>query len=777
MIYAASLMSPIRKAYGDKCYATQVQKIVDQMSLDPKVSQMDACVLGPKDVTGINKTKVLAALKTKHPDVCVIYIYSKDKEGELLDVKFKKCIKKITADSMRDAIDEYLGAQNISEREHTGGRDAMVEQPATPSKRRAPVMSEAMKGGLFKDHTRDEEETTVSSYDEEAELNYKSDILGRRIYYDDDGNELSPAQVEAQKEKVSARMQKEAREAAEKARIEAEETERLREAEEAVTKAQNKSTSASPTKEIEVEVYVDSDGEEVGPNFPGATKVVKKKLVPNENYIPQSTPRETVERAKSRMELNIENIKDFHDWDYYTQCLKRDAVMRELLEENATFQGVVQMLNVLDTEIKGVFYDRGLTTEQKFEKIMDIGNKRSQLMATHNDIVSKKVMEIVETITSSARRVTEELVVEHRDALEMLNKQDRNLMDESHISKAIDSRSAIVIELMSLHRSVLSLLHTVGADVQDFIVNMNKNLPSDNEFINSMVGKAGIVNIPTNTQEIANKLMGVIRETVAEKPGTLAALDKYVTDFIDAIVRMLKSDEDIIEEQQQMIRLLKAHKVEDIVVVDGVLKSVLNVFVGADGSGRTATTLVWAGCQTRRRNTLVIDLSNNSKVEDYGVNTVDLDTFMRSRIDKPLCVVRGKVADIEELGDLVVELKTRLDYYAYIDIVLDDTQVDYVKFLADESLTVNYITDCTNESIAKIAAVYSQVVTNNVAYKLIMIDPPVSVLDIANRAGVDPTSTKCISIPYVQKVKTCSVVHDVPYEYPEVRAVYEEAFR
>ena len=292
-----------------------------------------------------------------------------------------------------------------------------------------------------------------------------------------------------------------------------------------------------------------------------------------------------------------------------------------------------------------------------------------------------------------------------------------------------------------------------------------------------MVGKAGIVNIPTNTQEIANKLMGVIRETVAEKPGTLAALDRYVTDFIDAIVRMLKSDEDIIEEQQQMIRLLKAHKVEDVVVVDGVLKSVLNVFVGADGSGRTATTLVWAGCQTRRRNTLVIDLSNNSKVEDYGVNTVDLDTFMRSRIDKPLCVVRGKVADIEELGDLVVELKTRLDYYAYMDIVLDDTQVDYVKFLADESLTVNYITDCTNESIAKIADVYSQVVTNNVAYKLIMIDPPVSVLDIANRAGVDPTSTKCISIPYVQKVKTCSVVHDVPYEYPEVRAVYEEAFR
>lgn len=108
MIFAASLAAPIKKAYGEKAMATTVQNIISQMNLDPKLSQMDACVLGVKDVKGINRAKVQAALRTKHPDVCVIYIYSSDKEGELIDAPFKELLKKISADSMRSVIDKFL---------------------------------------------------------------------------------------------------------------------------------------------------------------------------------------------------------------------------------------------------------------------------------------------------------------------------------------------------------------------------------------------------------------------------------------------------------------------------------------------------------------------------------------------------------------------------------------------------------------------------------------------------------------------------------------------
>ena len=81
MIYAASLGSPLKKAYGDKCYVTSVTTITENMKLDSSVSGLYVCVFGPKDVVGINRTKVQAAANGKHPSVCIIYVYTKDKEA------------------------------------------------------------------------------------------------------------------------------------------------------------------------------------------------------------------------------------------------------------------------------------------------------------------------------------------------------------------------------------------------------------------------------------------------------------------------------------------------------------------------------------------------------------------------------------------------------------------------------------------------------------------------------------------------------------------------
>ena len=103
--------------------------------------------------------------------------------------------------------------------------------------------------------------------------------------------------------------------------------------------------------------------------------------------------------------------------------------------------------------------------------------------------------------------------------------------------------------------------------------------------------------------------------------------------------------------------------------------------------------------------------------------------------------------------------------------------MDYAGVLCEEALSVNFITNCTNESIASTAKCYKSIKNSNIARKLLLVDPPVSVLELAKRAGIDPLVTRCISIPSVQRVKTCSIMHDAPYEYAEVRAAYEEAFR
>ena len=782
MIYVASLAAPVKRAYGELCMNTSVPRIIEQMPLDPKVSNMDVVVLGVKDVAGINRTKVQSAVKSKNPDVCVIYIYSKEKEGEIIDIPFKRCLKKITPNTIKTVIDEFIGEQSIKAGSVVSRDNYIVkEEPKENDRKRRLTPVSGVKGNLLKSVEEEEEETPDENpicTDEVLGLQYKENFLGEREYFDENGKKMSPAQLQSHKDKVAARLEEEAamQEAAAKATgftggSEDDDNDDM------VVNVPGRSPDKPRTKVEKVTIYVDDNGNEVGPNFPGAHPEEVTRVVPNEEYQPKSTPKETFERAKSNLERNIDEIRNFHDWGYFKEAMSKDAIVRELLEENATYQGTVQMLNVLDAEIKGIYYDRGLSANQKFEKIMEIGGKRAQLMAVHNDIISKKVIDIIDAITISARRTVEDLVAEHRDAIETLNKKDLDLMDESQVNEVISKRSSIIVELMAAYRGVISLLQVLEVDVREYIVDLDKNLPSDNEFINQMFGASAQLLIPTNTAEIANKLMDIILNTVSAKPGSLAALGKYIRDFISSTVELLNSDQEIIEHQQNLIRLLKAHRVEDAVVIDGILKNILNVYIGADDTGRTATTLTWSGVLSRRRNTLLVDMSKNSKLKDYGVKPVDLHTFMNERIDKPLCVVAGQPTDMEELMEVVRELKTRLDYYAHINVVFDDTQITEAAAVSDEALSVNFITNCTNSSIETMKNCYAKINMNNVARKLIMIDRPVSVLEVAKRVGVDPTLTKCVTIPNMLRIKTCAVMNDAPYEYEDVRSIYEEAFR
>lgn len=748
MIYAASLGSPLKKAYGDKCYVTSVTTITENMKLDSSVSGMDVCVFGPKDVVGINRTKVQAAANGKHPSVCIIYVYTKDKEAAMLDVPFKKQIKKIDADSMRDCVDEYIDAHTVGVKKAPTSRDSRVSKPITSKPVDHALASGGIKGKLLRNTAgsttkmSDKKSSDELLFDPALELYYYLDPIGQMIYCDKDTRRsLSRAEVQEQKEIIAQRVSEET------ATAEAEEED-------------------IEEEDIPVKLPVRGGLEEES-----ATPVEPIKPV---NPVTQTTPTESVDDRTARtFEKNLESISDFHDWGLLKEALSKDVVVRQLLEENSTFQGVVQMLSVMDTEIKTIYRDAGLTAEQKFEKMLEIGGKRSTLMATHNDIVSRKVIDIMEAVTISARRTVEELLAEHRQAIEQITVADKNIMDETELNRLIEKRTNAVVELLTVTKSIVQLYQAMDLEVNDIILTLDKNLPSDNEFINNMVGSAAQILTPTNTKSLAFTLMKALQS----KREILTLLQGQVDSVIDAVHNLLQKDEAIIEYQQHMIKVLKAHRVEDVVVLDSVLKNILHIYVGTEGTGRTATTLTWAGCQSRRRNTLLIDLTGNNKLRDYGVEPVMLDDFLRERIDRQLCVVEGVIDDVEERVEFVHELKTRLDYYAYIDVVLDVDQMDFVNMLAEEALTINYITDCTNDSLEDIETCYASTEVENVARKLLLIDPPIDVLKLANKVGADVTMIKCVTIPNLRKIKMCSVTGEAPYEYREVRSVFEEAFR
>lgn len=754
MIYSAKLAAPVKKAYGERCYGTNIQKICEQLSLDPEVSGMEACVLCPKDVAGIMRKKVQLAIEDKNPDVCIIYIYNNEKEADLVDTPFKKQVKKTTPDVVKDIVEDCMGNYLLSAKKTVVSRDAKVTKTINSKPEDVQVTAGGLKGGLFKNKAaaakKDNQEVGDElKYDVALDLWYKIDALGNQVYINKKtGKEMTKMQVEARKTRIKQGSYKLPKTLPEGVRPDPADAENVEIPDDLVV---------GDIEDEEDDIPVNL-GEPKEPEAP----VVEEPVKPN-----------LEERVESDFERNLKEVSNFHDWGLFKEAMSKDAAIRQLLEENTTYQGVVQMLSVLDTEIKTTYYDKGLTSQQKFEKVLEIGNKRSMLMATHNDILARKVLDVIDAVTIGARRTVNDLLDEHRKSMEQITVSKEGLFDETELHRLVDMRSKAMCELLALVKSTIQLYQAMDLEVSDVILDMDKRLPSDNEYINEMVGSAAEVLTPTNSMELARTMMRALQE----KREAFVLMEEQVRKVIDSIRELFDRDEAIIQYQQHITQMLKAHRVEDAVIIDSVIKNILNVYIGQRGSGLTATALTWSGCLARRRNTLLIDLSNESKLGDYGEDVVDLNEFMRQRIDRPLCVVAGTVPDVEALSELITELKTRLDYYAHINVILDSTQLEYAKVLAKESLTVNYITNCTKDNMEEMGNVYASVDVNNVAQKVLMVNPTIDVLKVAEYMNIDVTSTKCVSIPDVPKIKSCGVLQDKPYEYVGVRTVFEEAFK
>ena len=752
MIYTAKLAAPVKKAYGERCYGTNIQKICEQLSLDPEVSGMEACVLCPKDVAGIMRKKVQLAIEDKNPDVCVIYIYNNEKEADLVDTPFKKQVKKTTPDVVKDIVEDCMGNYLLSAKKTVVSRDAKVTKTINSKPEDVQVTAGGLKGGLFKNKAaaakKDNQEVGDElKYDVALDLWYKIDALGNQIYINKKtGKEMTKMQVEARKTRIKQGSYKLPKTLPEGVRPDPADAENVEIPDDLVVR---------DIEDDDIPVNLEEPEEPESP-------VVEEPVKPN-----------LEERVESDFERNLKEVSNFHDWGLFKEAMSKDAAIRQLLEENTTYQGVVQMLSVLDTEIKTTYYDKGLTSQQKFEKVLEIGNKRSTLMATHNDILARKVLNVIDAVTIGARRTVNDLLDEHRKSMEQITVSKEGLFDETELHRLVDMRSKAMCELLALVKSTIQLYQAMDLEVSDVILDMDKRLPSDNEYINEMVGSAAEVLTPTNSMELARTMMRALQE----KREAFVLMEEQVRKVIDSIRELFDRDEAIIQYQQHITQMLKAHRVEDADIIETVIKNILKDYISQRDSGLTATALTWSGCLARRRNTLLIDLSNESKLGDYGEDVVDLDEFMRQRIDRPFCVVAGTVPDVEALTELITELKTRLDYYAHINVILDSTQLEYAKVLAKESLTVNYITNCTKDNMEEMGNVYASVDVNNVAQKVLMVNPTIDVLKVAEYMNIDVTSTKCISIPDVPKIKSCGVLQDKPYEYVGVRTVFEEAFK
>lgn len=689
MVYAASLNIPVKKALKKQAMQSNITKICSQMVIDPDTTAMDVVFFGPRDLNGPNLSKIQSALESKHPDICVIYIYEKESERDLIDCEYKRACKKIKDSIIVEAFEEFVGQHKI-------------------------------RSGKQK----------ISSSDFEVP----------------DSDQIGDVTAEVQEKAKYTRFQ------------EAPATAEMEPGDDEIVEAPE--LDLPP---IDTSVFTEP------PVVPMDTDTsISDPLNGDASRIPEVVTSASIERS-------LERLNSFEDWGLFKEHLHKDSIVKELLNENTEYVGLVNMLDVLDKRIQAIFRDPALTEDMKFDQIKAIGLERSVVRAATNSLNVEKAISIITTIVLSAKRTVEEKIQSLDVALYKISTDKKAIMDTSYIDKAIAERTAVQLELLTISRGIVDLYKSIDNLVTEEILDLDKNLPSANAFINEMVKPIGTqIFTPQNTSALTQKLMQALQSNRL----VASQLEDSVNAVIETLFALCEKDEVIIRYQQNLINLLQAHRVEDVVIVNSLLQQSLRLFTGADNSGRSATAITWSGILSRRQNSILVDLTGRAKFKDYGITPMSLEDFLTSRPEKQfLCVEADHKPSPEEIQDIVNELKSRLNYYPYINVIVAPEDELIIDQLSENAKCIYYITDCSTQSISVMKDTVKKHTTKNIARHLVTIDTPVSPLMIAESIGVKATSTRIIPIPNVPAVRACALRHDRPYEYDDVLRIYEEAFR
>lgn len=642
MIYGASLGPFVKKALPGRAFQTNVNKIIESLPIDPKESNMDAIILGPKDMNGVLGRMLEEALKKKHSDIKVIFFYQKDTEAALISGDVKKIrISKVTIEDIEEAINQTLDPNEI-------GQDSRVWE----------------------------------SGDNRTYTNQTDAIT-----------ELIP----------------------------------------------NEAGSVETLANLEVAAAVE-------PNL-----VVTKSI-----------------------EQRVAEMGEFSDFNFFKQSFEKDGIFKELLQENTKYADLVNLLESLDQKIAHIFTDISITAELRFELVKQISVDRSAYKGLQSNIVADKVISIMGAVVKSAEATLDSRIDTIRKAMDTISTVKLVFADQSRLQEIIDSRLAVQMDLMELSKEIIEVYQAMDQGVMDLLHHFDEEPPSDIAYINELMKPVKSLFKPQNIAAISNKVIGDLQKNKV----SLSIMEDKIKSLINLVFKLCEEDATIIDYQQKLINLLMTQRVEDVVIVDNIIKNALRIFVGPSDTGRTATAVIWSGIMSRRQNTLLLDLTGNSKLSQYGMESVPLEGFLKDRLERPLLCVDGNLDEqLDVIDEVVAEIKTRLNYYSHIHIILDASQTALLSRLAASALVVHYITDCTPRGTKLLKQAIEAFTEENIAQKVILIDPPIDPIRMLSELSIDPLIVKLIILPRLQYIKACSLNHTKPFESQEIVEVFEEAFR
>lgn len=472
------------------------------------------------------------------------------------------------------------------------------------------------------------------------------------------------------------------------------------------------------------------------------------------------------------IESRLKNVKSIIDLNDTFKSIDQDVIIKNIIKENSNYFSAVNTMEFLDIQIRNIYYDKTRSNQERLAEIQDIIRKRSALKDVNNNMLADKVISIIELTTTTCSNIIAEKLADIQEGLDKIVSPMTVLADNDTLNKMIQKRLDYYQELQTTINQLENLYSLIDTVARDTVKKFEEDVPTSDTYINSFLEPVTNLYRPLNTE----KLIQQISESILKNQMKFEVVEVKIKQLINILFRICSLDTDIIKNQENTINLLKANRVEDIIIPTTIVKAFTRIVAGGEDSGKTATAIILAGISSRVKDTLVIDFSSNSKLSDYGIVATDLMEYLSDRKSSSLTFLTSDVVTIDDFLGIIESLKELTAMYGSIFFIFDDKKEELLKEASKECMSVTIVSNCSDRSQNSAKNIYSNIDKTNTAVKVALIDPPIDSINLASQIA-DLLTTKLITLPHSNTIRGCAIKKMKPYENTDICLIYKEAFK
>ena len=441
----------------------------------------------------------------------------------------------------------------------------------------------------------------------------------------------------------------------------------------------------------------------------------------------------------SNIVKRIKSAGSVADVSIIAREIQATTLIKDLVESNSTYAGIEEKLKSLNDIIMNILSDvRIKSLDERLSKIRAILHDKAFFASKGDTLIEQRLEEVIDAICSQ----TSALLQTRLDEIDTAIRRSRECKDmgtnNTRLSGLNEIRANLTLELRTLETEIADIFRSTDRLIISTATKLSEasDKITDNEMINTQLKARESYIISDETHTAVRAALELASDKVPEE---FKVLKLKVVSMTKLLSKLCDVDNEIIAAQQVLINFLKSKNVEDSVIVEGLLKKALRVYIGSEGTGTTIIPYLLSRYKSRQNaNVLIVDLTGFEKYKDYGIQYTNIDSYLAEMNQKEFMLVAGSIDNsIEAAQRIVTTLIKAADYYRIINVVLTPQQRELYETIAQDVLSVNFITDTNVKNINEMREVIERSSFPNVGRRVIINKCDVPVRPIITKLGLD----------------------------------------